>query len=79
MGFHENPAMVRVDYFREGGKWYMTEALDMGGVFDSGAVGSQAAVKAAIKRAGRSDIGMIAVVLEPHCRLSYPVMVRCGC
>lgn len=79
MGFHENPAMVRVDYFRESGKWYMTEALNMDGLFDSSVIGPQAAVKEALVRAGRSDIGMIAVVLEPYCRLSYPVMVRCGC
>lgn len=27
--YSENPGMVRVDYWKPSGKWYMTEAIDM--------------------------------------------------
>lgn len=27
MGYSDNPAMVRVDFFKESGKWYATEAV----------------------------------------------------
>ena len=33
MGYSENPAMVRVDFFKESGKWYCTEAIEWTGAW----------------------------------------------
>ena len=32
--YNDNPGVVRVDYFKPSGKWYMTEAHDMSDYWD---------------------------------------------
>lgn len=71
--YSDNPGMVRVDYFKASGKWYMTEAHDMSDFWDHGLwVGE--AVEAALRKAGRWLPHFTIVVLEPYHKNAYPVM-----
>lgn len=36
MHYSEKPGMVRVDFFKESGKWYTTEAMDMNDWYNKG-------------------------------------------
>lgn len=67
-------SVVRVDYFKPSGKWYMTEALDMTGFFDYGIYPAEA-VRAALVKAGRLCPGLNKVVIDPYVESSYPVMI----
>lgn len=69
-----NSGMVRVDYFRQSGKWYMTEELDMSGFYDHGIYPAQA-VRAALEAKGRLFPHFHKVVLDPYVESSYPVMI----
>lgn len=71
--YSENPGMVRVDYFKESGKWYMTEAVDMSEFWDY-AITPSDAVQAALKKAGRWLPHFNIVALEPYHKSAYPVM-----
>jgi hypothetical protein len=70
--FSINPGMVRVDYFKDSGKWYMTEEHDMSGHWDDAFV--QDAVRRTLKEAGRWLPHFTMVVLEPYHRSAFPVM-----
>lgn len=74
MGYSNNPGMVRVDYFKKSGKWYMTEELDMARYWDYG-IGPGEAVEAALEEAGRNTRSFTRVVLKPYHRLVFPVML----
>ena len=74
MGYSQNPAMVRVDFFKDSGKWYTTEAvewLDWGGELCRT---FQLSLKAHL---GGRLRGMWAVCLEPYSDKGFPLMVRC--
>jgi len=73
--YSNNPAHVRVDFFKEYGKWGYTEMVDMTGYYDDGLTADL--VKAAVLKHldGRLK-GMIAVCLDPYCKYSFPVMFR---
>lgn len=77
MHFSENPDQVRAEFFRDGGKWYMTEALDMADCYNE-LTPADAVWKALINRARRrgqeiSETFHI-VVLDPYHQNPYPVM-----
>lgn len=74
MGYSENNGMVRVDYFKHSGKWYMTEALDMSAFYNHGIYPGEA-VRAALVAAGRLCPGFHKVVLHPYFNSGYPVMI----
>lgn len=74
MGYSENPGMVRVDFFKPGGKWYMTEELDMSDFWDFGIIPHDAVV-AALEAKGRNLKHFTRVVLKPYHRSAYPVML----
>ena len=81
--YSENPGMVRVDYFRPSGKWYMTEAVDMSDDWDEPFIHD--AVALALGRHWVKSHGGVerrdrwqqftVVVLEPYHRNAYPIML----
>ena len=73
--YSNNPGSVRVDFFKESGKWYMTEDVDMSEFWDFG-TGPHDAVTAALEAKGRNFKHFTRVVLEPYHKLAYPVMLK---
>lgn len=77
--FSENPGMVRVEYFKDSGKWYMTEAIDMSEWYFEPMV--QNAVRKALD-ASRPErpsgwwSSFNIVVLEPYHEHGIPVMLK---
>lgn len=74
MGYSNNPGSVRVDFFKPGGKWYMTEDLDMVRFWDFG-IAPHEAVEAALEVKGRNLKRFTRVVLKPYHKSAYPVML----
>jgi hypothetical protein len=73
--YSNNSRDCRVDFFKEGGKWYTTEAVSFAGLYDdTNVVG---AFREALKRhlGGRLS-GMWAVCLDPYSERAYPLMVK---
>jgi hypothetical protein len=77
--FSENPGMVRVDYFKPSGKWYMTEAIDMSEFWDHGIIPNEAVKKALDASRPKREPGwwrqFTVVVTEPYHKSAYPVMI----
>jgi hypothetical protein len=73
MNYSDNPGMVRVDYFKPSGKWYMTEAHDMYDFYNE--LDIYKAVEMMLVRDDRYLRHFDIVVLEPFHRNSYPVMI----
>ena len=71
--YNDNPGVVRVDYFKPSGKWYMTEAHDMSDYWDEPDI--YRAVESTLRRDGRFLRHFDIVVLEPYHRNPYPVMI----
>lgn len=71
--FSDTPGMVRVDYFKSSGKWYMTEAHDMTEFWDELSI--HEAVRKTLERDGRFLPYFTIVVLEPYHRNAHPVMI----
>jgi hypothetical protein len=71
--YNDNPGMVRVDYFKESGKWYMTEAHDMSDFYDELSI--YTAVEKMLVRDGRYLRHFHILVMEPYHRNAYPVMI----
>lgn len=74
-GYSDNSAMVRVDFFRETGKWYTTEAVEWigydGDIFQE----FKDSLHFHFKQTGRLK-GMWAICLEPYNKNSFPLMVK---
>ncbi len=73
MHYSDDPAMVRVDFFKESGKWYCTEAVKW--------IGYDGLIHDEFKKSLRNHCGdrlseMQAVCLEPHNIHSHPISVR---
>ena len=82
MGYSKDDRMVRVDFFRESGKWYTTEDMiwDRYSNKDSDGKGIEL-VDETFKRCLNEQfpgqfIGMIAICLEPYHEHAFPQMVR---
>ena len=73
--YSDNPGNVRVDFFKESGKWYMTEEVNMYEFWDYGLTPHEA-VEAALEKKGRNLKHFTRVVLEPYHRSAYPVMLK---
>lgn len=77
----EDPAYCRVDFFKESGKWYTTEAVKFIGEWKGS---SENLIHDALKRSLREHFkddpsrlqGMTAVCLEPYHEHSHPLTVR---
>lgn len=81
--YSDDPHMVRVDFFKETGKWYTTEAIAMTGEWKGGPHSQlhDMFAKALIKHLTHDGHGsvrlddMIAVCLEPYHEHSHPLMM----
>lgn len=73
--YSDNPGMVRVDYFKPGGKWAYTHVVDMYNYWDLPSVHD--AVRNALRDAGRvtDENYYTIVVLEPFHKHAHPVMI----
>lgn len=89
MGYTEDDRMVRVDFFKTGGKWYCTEAVEWTGSFYGTTVHGMATSDQiqhpvdAFKTSLRNHLGdrfqeMTAVCLEPYHEFSFPLMIKDG-
>ena len=84
MGYSTNDRMVRVDFFKDSGKWYATEAL-LWDRYETHKVKNLKveveAIHDTFKRCLRKQYpnryrGMIALCLEPYHEYSHPLMIR---
>ena len=75
--YSDNASMVRVDFFKPGGKWYMTEAHDMEDYYD--VVPIHEALKQVLShsREGHPDFWkqFTVVCLEPYHIYAHPIMI----
>lgn len=82
MHYSEDPAMVRVDFFKESGKWYTTEAikwLHWGSRSEDGT--KIYLIHDVFAESLRAALGprlreMTAVCLEPYFEHGHPIMLR---
>jgi hypothetical protein len=79
MGYIENPEMVRVDFFKESGKWYTTIAMKWVSysstqflIYDV----FRESLRAHFKESGIRFTGMWAVCLEPYHEHAHPLMIK---
>ncbi len=82
MGYSEDPAMVRVDFFREHGKWYTTEAVKWTGDWKKGGQMIHDAFKQSLrdhfKETPNRLSDMDAFCLHPYHELAHPICIRGG-
>lgn len=78
--YSDNPGMVRVDFFKPSGKWYMTEAHDMSGYYDSPEAHLGIERMLSVSRDGRPYWWrqFTVVVSEPHHKNAHPQMIVSG-
>lgn len=78
--YSDNPAHVRVDFFKpENGTWYMTEVLDMSGLYNE-LLGPYEAVAKALAKTRHNGLlhNWIILVQEPYHINAYPVLLMPG-
>lgn len=83
--YSDDPAMVRVDFFKPSGKWYTTEAVKWTGAYrmeDEGGELLHDAFKHSLidhfENTPRRLSEMDAICLEPYHQLSHPIMIKAG-
>ena len=79
MGYTANNQMVRVDFFKPGGKWYTTEAIKWDRYKTTDEKGYEH-INDTFKRCLHEQLegrlrGMTAVCLEPYHEHAYPLMI----
>ena len=82
MGYNSDDSMVRVDFFKESGRWYSSEDMkwDRYSVIDER--GDIELINDTFKRCldktfGKDAYeGMIAICLEPYHEHAFPLMIR---
>lgn len=78
-GYSDDPASVRVDFFKESGKWYTTEAVKWTGYDDYIFDAFERSLRLHLydQSSGRMRLsGMWAVCLEPYHKHAHPLMVK---
>ena len=75
MGYIDDPSMVRVDFFKPGGKWYCTEAVAWTGGYGDVEIHAAFAESLRDHLKGRLH-GMVAVCLEPYHAYAHPLMLK---
>ena len=86
MGYSENPAKVRVDFFKPSGKWYCTEAVKWtGAYFVNHMNGEGQLLYDAFAKSLRDHFRgsnrlseMDAICLEPYHEFCYPIHIKAG-
>ena len=74
MGYSDKPQMVRVDFFKESGKWYTTEAVEW--LQYAGCLIHDAFERSLQKHLKGRLEGMTAVCLKPYHEHSHPIMLK---
>ena len=76
MGYIDDESMVRVDFFKDSGKWYTTEAVKWTGGY-TGSVDIYTAFLLSLRKHFHGDrlVGMTAVCLKPYHEYSHPLMM----
>jgi hypothetical protein len=79
MGYSDDPAMVRVDFFKPSGKWYETEAVKWTGEWK----GSVQPIHEAFAQSLHEHLGdrlsdMDAVCLNPYHEHKHPIQIKAG-
>lgn len=78
--YSDSENSVRVDFFKESGKWYTTEEVKWDGAYYSGLIND--CFKKVLRHHLKTDSGgmrlsgMVAVCLEPNHEHQYPLMCR---
>lgn len=80
MNYSDNPAMVRVDFWKPSGKWYCTEAIKWDRYITT-IDNSTETIHETFKRCLREQLGdrlsdMTATCLEPYHEHSHPLMIK---
>ena len=78
MGYAVEDSKVRLDRFKQSGKWYDSYSLDMQGFWDVGPTPHDAVQAAMDKQGIRGIEGGFVIVLEPYHKHSYPVVIFAG-
>lgn len=79
MGYSEDPSMVRVDFFKTSGKWYVTKAIKWTGEWE----GTKQLIHDAFAQSLRDNLGdrlkdMDAICLEPYHEYTHPIQIKNG-
>lgn len=77
MGYTTDDSMVRVDFFKESGKWYCTEAVKWTGGYRECCIHS-AFIESLRDHLGDRLEGMDAICLEPYHENSHPIQIKNG-
>jgi hypothetical protein len=72
MNYSDEPGSCRADFFKESGKWYTTDVINMNDLFYHRNL-TTAVKQAVAKRMGTTLTGMTVVVLEPYHQNAYPI------
>lgn len=78
MGYTTDSGMVRVDYFKPSGKWYMTEAIDMSPWYNRDDIYQAVEFALDDSRPERNSgwwSQFTVVVLKPYHKNAYPIMI----
>lgn len=80
MGYSEDEFMVRVDFFKESGKWYATEAVVWNGGWSKDVLIYDAFKKSLLNhfKNNKRFSDLDAVCLEPYHELAHPLCFRNG-
>lgn len=83
MGYSEDPAMVRVDFFKSSGKWYETEAIKWTGAWkgkidEGGELIHDAFAKSLREHLGNRLSDKDAVCLHPYHEHEHPIQIKNG-
>lgn len=89
MNYSDNPAMVRVDFFKPSGKWYCTEAVKWTGAYYGSNIDGQTfssecqPIYDAFAQSLRDHLekrlsDMTAICLEPYHQFTHPLMIKDG-
>ncbi len=73
MGYSAEDNMVRVDFFKPSGKWYVSEAVKWTGGYSD--ILLTKAFRISLHDAKLGHKGMTAVCLEPYHEYAYPLMI----
>ena len=81
MGYSEDTDMVRVDFFKNSGKFYVTEAVRWTGKYNEGEIREEFAksLRDHFKKGNHERLStMDAICLEPYHEHSHPICIRNG-
>ena len=79
MGYSDDPAMVRVDFFKPSGKWYCTESVKWTGDWHGNKqLIHDAFAQSLVDHLGQRLCEMDAICLYPYHEHEHPIMLKQG-